>query len=67
VPVSPPVKQAAADADFLRSMLAQHQHNLQLLQRQKAMFGAGEEPLRLLNQIAAEEEEVAKLQQQLGT
>jgi hypothetical protein len=40
---------------------------LQLLQRQKAMFGAGEEPLRLLNQIAAEEEEVAKLQQQLGT
>jgi len=67
VSVAPPVKQATADADFLRSLLAQHQRNLQLLQRQKAMFGAGEEPLRLLNQIAAEEEEIAKLQQQLGS
>ena len=47
-------------------MLAQRQRNLQLLQRQKANFGAGEEPLRLLNQIAAEEEAIAKLQQQLG-
>ena len=56
----------AVDTEFLQSMLAQRQRNLQLLQRQKANFGAGEEPLRLLNQIAAEEEAIAKLQQQLG-
>lgn len=55
----------AVDTEFLQSMLAQHRRNLQLLQRQKANFGAGEEPLRLLNQIAAEEEEIGKIERQL--
>ncbi len=56
----------AVDTEFLQSMLAQHRRNLQLLQRQKANFGAGEEPLRLLNQIAAEEEEIGKIARELG-
>ena len=66
VPVAPPVKQATADADFLRSLLAQHQRNRQRLLQQKALYGAGEEPLRLLNQLDAEDEAIAKLQQQLS-
>ncbi len=56
----------AVDTEFLQSMLTQHRRNLQLLQRQKANFGAGEEPLRLLNQIAAEEEEIARIAGELG-
>ncbi len=65
---TPPQRTAipAVDTEFLQSMLAQHRRNLQLLQRQKANFGAGEEPLRLLNQIAAEEEEIGKIERQLG-
>ncbi|MBX3011251.1 MAG: CHAT domain-containing protein [Caldilineaceae bacterium] len=59
---SPP----AEDTDLLRSLLAQHQRNRQRLLQQKAIYGAGEEPLRLLNQLDAEEEAIAKLQQQLG-
>lgn len=55
------------NAEFLQSMLAQHRRNLQLLQRQKANFGAGEEPLRLLNQIVAEEEEIGKIERELGS
>jgi len=63
---APPVKQAAEDADFLRSLLAQHQRNRQRLLQQKALYGAGEEPLRLLNQLDAEEEAIAAIKQQLG-
>ena len=62
---SPRPSTPAVDTEFLQSMLAQHRRNLQLLQRQKANFGAGEEPLRLLNQIAAEEEAIGKIEGQL--
>lgn len=65
-PTAQPTRVPPEDADFLRSLLIQHQRNRQRLLQQKAIYGAGEEPLRLLNQIAAEEEEIAKLQQQLG-
>ncbi len=50
----------------LRQLLAQHQHNLQLLQVKKAVYAAGEEPLSLLNQIEAEEKTIQALKQQLG-
>jgi len=53
------------DREFLRSLLTQHQRNLQRLLKQKAMYGAGEEPLRLLNQIAAEEEQITELERKL--
>ena len=51
---------------FLNELLHQHKRNLQLLQKQAANFGAGEVPLRLLNQIAAEEEEKELIEQKLG-
>ncbi len=38
---------------------------LHLLTRQKATYGAGEEPLRLLNQIAAEEAEIGRIEGEL--
>lgn len=50
----------------LQALLAQHEKNLLRLQQQKATYGAGEEPLRILNQIDHEEEEIAKLNGQLG-
>lgn len=50
---------------FLQTLLAQHRRNLQRLREQKATFGAGEEPLRLLNQIDAETAEIAKIEEQL--
>jgi hypothetical protein len=36
------------------------------LLKQKSIFGAGEVPLHLLNQIRAEEEEISKIKKQLG-
>lgn len=57
----------ATEAIAIPSMLAQHRRNLQLLRRQKANFDAGEEPLQLINQIAAEEKEIARLERELGS
>jgi len=57
---------ASEESTFLESLLAQHKRNLQRLLQQKANFGAGEEPLRLLNQIDAEEEEIARLERELA-
>lgn len=54
------------DEAFLREMLAAHEQNLRLLLKQKAVFAAGDIPLRLLNQIRAEEEEISKIKRQLG-
>lgn len=67
---SPPSQQkpalSAEDEQFLREQLVQHEQNRRHLLKQKSMYGAGEEPLRLLNQIRSEEEEIKKIKQQLG-
>lgn len=57
---------ANPDTEFLQTLLEQHKRNLRRLMQQKAQFGSGEEPLRLLNQIDAEEEEITRIEQQLG-
>jgi hypothetical protein len=54
------------DEQFLREQLAQHEQNRRHLLRQKSIYGAGEVPLHLLNQIRAEEEEISNIKQQLG-
>lgn len=56
---------SSGDREFLESLLRQHRRNLQRLMQQKANFGAGEEPLRLLNQIDAEEAELARIEGEL--
>lgn len=45
--------------------LSKHKRNLRLLQKQAATFGAGEMPLRLLNQIEAEEEKIGEIRQKI--
>ncbi|MFZ4663124.1 MAG: CHAT domain-containing protein [Caldilineaceae bacterium] len=65
-PVAPPTNTAAEDTDFLHGLLTQHQRNRQRLLQQKALYGAGEEPLRLLNQLDAEEEAIAEIKRKLG-
>ncbi|MCB0064927.1 MAG: hypothetical protein KDE19_22540 [Caldilineaceae bacterium] len=65
-PASPAPSGTSGMQDGLRDLLAQHERNLLLLRQKKAMFGAGEEPLSLLNQIAHEETEIANLKAQLG-
>jgi len=40
---------ATVDRDFLLEQLEKHQRNLQTLERQRTVYGVGEEPLRLLN------------------
>jgi CheY-like chemotaxis protein len=52
-------------AKSLRKQLDEHQSNLNKLEEQKATFAKGEEPLRLLNQIEAEEREIARLEAEL--
>ena len=49
----------------MRKQLDEHQSNLNKLEEQKATFAKGEEPLRLLNQIEAEEREIARLEAEL--
>jgi hypothetical protein len=49
----------------LQSELQQHQRNLSRLQAQKAVYARGEEPLRLLNQIDHEEQEIERIQMEL--
>lgn len=68
-PGTPAVQAAKLSPDeeaFLRDQLAQHQRNRRTLLKQKSIYGAGEAPLRLLNQIEAEEEAIEKIRQQLG-
>lgn len=45
--------------------LNQHQRNLAKLRQKKAFYAAGEEPLSLLNQIEAEEQEITFLEAKL--
>ncbi len=54
------------ERSFLEVELAQHKRNLLRLRQQKSMYGAGEEPLRLLNQIDAEEAAIAELEAKLA-
>jgi class 3 adenylate cyclase len=54
------------EKEFLRDLLARHQQNLRLLLKQKSVFGAGDEPLRLLNQIAEEEKAIREIEGQLA-
>jgi hypothetical protein len=49
----------------LEQLLDKHQRNLYKLREQAAIYGAGEVPLRLLNQIESEEREICRLQAQL--
>lgn len=57
--------QADEDDKYLREQLARHQENRQKLLRQKSVYVAGEEPLHLLTQIAAEEKEIKDIEEQL--
>jgi hypothetical protein len=45
--------------------LAQRKRNLYTLREQAAVYAAGETPLRLLNQIEAEEEEIRRIEAEL--
>jgi hypothetical protein len=47
-------------------LLNMHWRNLYKLREQAAIYGAGEVPLRLLNQIESEEQEIQRLQAQLA-
>jgi hypothetical protein len=49
----------------LQQQLATHIKNLNRLQEQAAIYGAGEVPLRLLNQIEAEEWEIQRIEAEL--
>lgn len=53
------------DEKFLREQLARHQENRRQILKQKSIYAAGEEPLHLLNQIAAEEKAINEIEQQL--
>jgi hypothetical protein len=54
------------ERSFLEAELSQHRRNELRLRRQKAVFAEGEAPLRLLNQIDAERQEILELEQRLS-
>jgi hypothetical protein len=56
---------ANEDTNFLREQLARHQENRRQLLKQKSIYAAGEKPLHLLNQIAAEENAIKEIERQL--
>jgi hypothetical protein len=58
---------AAQQRTDLQRELAQHQQNLLLLRQQKAQYGAGEEPLHLLNQIDYENGSIQQIQGELAS
>jgi hypothetical protein len=55
----------AQQVESLRRQLTRHQGNLNKLKEQVAVYGVGEQPLHLLNQIEAEESRVLELERQL--
>ena len=71
-----PSKTTSAQADrktsndeertHLQKLLAQYRKNLQHLELQKSQYGAGEEPLHLLNQLDAVRETIKEIQQKLA-
>lgn len=50
---------------MLKEEMKQRKHNLYRLRSQKAIYGAGEIPLHILNQIEAEEREIQRIEQEL--
>jgi hypothetical protein len=62
-------KNRAADSDeviSLKRQLAIHQRNLRTLEEQKAKYGSLDVPLRIVNEIAEQEEAIARLQARLA-
>jgi hypothetical protein len=57
---------SAEEAAHLQELLEQHQQNLRYLEQQSAVFGAGEKPLHLLNQIETEKKEIDQLKAKLN-
>lgn len=53
------------DSGALEQELQLHERNLQILRKQAAVYAEGEKPLRLLNQIAAEEQAISEIGQRL--
>lgn len=53
------------DLEFWRSQLQRRYRNLQKLKEQLALYGSLEAPLRLLNQIEAEEQKIAEIEARL--
>lgn len=62
----PILPKPANKIESLHRQLAQRSSNLLKLQEQAAMFGAGEVPLHLLNQIEAEQEAIAEIEANLA-
>ncbi|MEM7536804.1 MAG: effector-associated domain EAD1-containing protein [Chloroflexota bacterium] len=62
---SPPPGMDEEQHKFLTDLRKQRQQNLNRLNKQIAVYPTGEEPLRLLNQIAAEEEKLAEIDRDL--
>ncbi len=58
-------EQMTGNKEELVCLLAQHMGNLQKLQEQAALFGTGETPLSLLNQIEAEQQVNAGIEARL--
>jgi hypothetical protein len=58
--------QRSGHREMLEQELAQHQRNLDRLRAKKAVYGAGEEPLSLLNQIDHEQAEIQRIQEELA-
>ena len=53
------------EIESLRRQLAQHHSNLNTLREQASLYGAGQTPLNLLNQIKAEEEAIDEIEDRL--
>jgi DNA-binding response OmpR family regulator len=58
-------RDGVASHAMLEKELEQRKHNLYQLRSQKAIYGAGEVPLHILNQIKAEEREIQRIEQEL--
>lgn len=65
-PPPPQPNLSPEDEAFLREQLAQHQQNWRNLERQISIFGVGNTPLHLINQITYEKEEIRKIKELLG-
>ena len=52
--------------ESFRRQLNQHTSNLNKLREQAAIFGAGQTPLNLLNQIEAEENAIVAISEELS-
>jgi tetratricopeptide (TPR) repeat protein len=60
------VSQRQLEVDSLCRQLAQHHSNLNKLKEDATIYGAGEVPLRLQNQIEAEQQAIAEIEERLN-